>query len=481
MARSACIHPHHREAVAIALTSNGFLTQGSLAAYLDVSLSTVNNFCRGLRVSVRKFEEICEALNLDASRMTLPATATAIADDQEPATTASFFAYDLAWVGRDELVADLSAKLQADCRLLLITGIAGVGKTALAERLAIALSATSPLIRINFDHQEQTTDFSSVAARLLEQCGQVLSPEDRQNPAQLARRLLVHLQDKNRLILIDSLEVLLIGNDSGEGHFQDAAYATFFQNLLSIEALQSRLILTSQELPTQLAELGSRYHNFWHCAPLTGLSAAEQLALFEKVGFEVQSPSSDLTYLVRIGKAYEGHPLALRIITGEIGSRPFFGNVTAYWHRYGQEIEAVEQALAAAAAGELTGTDDKWALDRFTRALRRNVRQRLEQTLQRLQRDARLAYLLLCEAAVYRCPVPEDWWLTHLDYWDPNPDAQLAAIDALRDRYLVEEVLEDDEHRLKQHNLIRSVALAHLDQLDLNPLQDSTVADPDEA
>ena len=101
--------------------------------------------------------------------------------------------------------------------------------------------------------------------------------------------------------------------------------------------------------------------------------------------------------------------------------------------------------------------------------------------MQRLQRDARLAYLLLCEAAVYRCPVPEDWWLTHLNYWDPDPEAQLAAIDALRDRYLVEEVLEDDEYRLKQHNLIRSVALDHLDKLDLNPLPDSTAADPDEA
>ena len=449
-----------------------------------MSLSTVNNFCRGLRVSVRKFEEICDALELEAGPMTLPATAEVVAAEQasSPAAAAGFSAYDFAWVGRDELVADLSAKLQADCRLLLITGIAGVGKTALAERLARALNATSSLIRINFDHQEQTTDFSSVTARLLEQCGQVLSPEDRQNPEQLARRLLVHLQDRNRLILIDSLEALLIGDDdSGESQFQDAAYAAFFQSLLAAAAFQSRLILTSQELPAQLLALGSRYQNFWHCAPLTGLSATEQLALFEKVGFPVQSPSLDRTYLVRIGKAYEGHPLALRIITGEMGSRPFFGNVTAYWNRYGKEIEAVEQALAAAAAGELTGADDKWALDRFTRALRRNVRQRLEHTLQRLQRDARLAYLLLCEAAVYRCPVPEDWWLTHLDYWNSDPDAQLAAIDALRDRYLVEEVLEDDEYRLKQHNLIRSVALDHLDQLDLNPLPDSTVADPDEA
>ncbi|MEB3355955.1 MAG: hypothetical protein VKK04_04460 [Synechococcales bacterium] len=40
-----------------------------------------------------------------------------------------------------------------------------------------------------------------------------------------------------------------------------------------------------------------------------------------------------------------------------------------------------------------------------------------------------------------------------------------AAIDALKDRFLVEEVVEDDRYQLKQHNLIRSVALEHLQQL----------------
>ena len=62
----------------------------------------------------------------------------------------------------------------------------------------------------------------------------------------------------------------------------------------------------------------------------------------------------------------------------------------------------------------------KWQLDRFTRALRRNVQVRLEHTFERLHQDARMAYILLCETAVYRCAVPEDWWLSHLEDWEQN-------------------------------------------------------------
>ena len=157
---------------------------------------------------------------------------------------------------------------------------------------------------------------------------------------------------------------------------------------------------------------------------------------------------------------------ALRVLAGEIGDAPFFGQVVAYWQRYGAEIETVEQDLIAAQAGVVEGAEDLWRLDRFTRALQRNVRERLEQTLERLQRDWRSAYLLLCEASVYRCGVPESFWLSHLDYWKIAPLEQERALDILRDRFLVEEVLEGDELLVRQHHLIRSVGLDHLRRWD---------------
>ena len=48
-------------------------------------------------------------------------------------------------------------------------------------------------------------------------------------------------------------------------------------------------------------------------------------------------------------------------------------------------------------------------------------------------RRLNLLTFLLCEASVYRCAVPEDWWLSHLDYWDWDSESALKALDALHE------------------------------------------------
>ena len=469
MPRSLCVHPDHKSAIALTLERNGFLTQGDLAANLEIALSTVNNFFRGIKVSVAKFEQICEALELEPREIILPLASsptlsqTLAPSSQQPEQTQNtYFAYDPFWVGRQTLTDTLTAKLTDSCRLLLITGISGIGKTALSERLSITLQAQAPyqLLQENFDNEEQPSDFASVAARLLAACGQPVSPEERTDIQHLTRQLVTYLQNHPCLILIDSLEKILQGNEeTGWSEFQDNGFVAFFKAVLATHRFQSRLVLTSQARPAQIIEAGSRYQNFWHCQPLSGLSETEQQALFEKTGF---APDSLLT---RIGRAYEGHPLALRTILGEISDRPFFGNVHAYWQRYGKEIEEVERALTEAASGSLVGADDKWQLERFTRALQLNVQQRLEHTFTRLRQEAKYAYILLCESSVYRCPVPDDWWLSHLEDWEQAEAAQIQALEALRERYLVEEKIEETKLLLKQHNLIRSVSLAHLKSL----------------
>jgi transcriptional regulator with XRE-family HTH domain len=469
MPRSVCVHPDHQPALVAALKRNGFATQGDLAAHLGVALSTVSNFFRGVKVSVSKFEQICEALGLDKRAMILPSGSSSV-PMLDSLSKSDFFAYDDAWVGRESLVNDLTRQIAKSYRILLISGISGIGKTALGERLVAELEQgwhRHFYVRVNFDNQEQATDFAGVAAMVLEKCGQKVTPDERSDVEILLAHLVSVLQKQPVLLLVDSLENILTGNEEqGWSKFQDNNFVRFFHQILASESFASRLILTTQELPGQIQEIGSRYRTVWHNQLLSGLSADEQRALFEKTGFAMPPESAEQFYLLRIGQAYEGHPLALRIIAGEIGSAPFFGNVVAYWNKFGSEIEQVEQAIAAAQAGQVTGADDRWQLDRFTRTLRRNVRNRLEQTFQRLQQDARYAYILLCEGSVYRCAVPEDWWLSHLDYWNQNEAEKNAALDALRDRFLVEETVNDTHCLVRQHNLIRSISLDHLKRLD---------------
>jgi len=474
MPRTVKIHPDRKQQVISAIERNGFLTQGDLAAHLEIrSLSTVNNFINSKPVYISTFEKICEALGLDKKEIRKPL---------ESVSPQGFYAYDDAWVGRSQLVAELSGKLRGSCRLLLILGLTGIGKTALAEKLAVELQDwfggdwKNKLRRANFDNQDKTTDFASVAARWLEEWGQRLSPEERK-PELLLYRLTNYLRENRVLVLIDSLERLLTGNEAeGWGDFADEWWEKFFLHLLSAESCQSRLIITSQDLPVKL--LVARYQNFWHRQILYGLTEPEQIALFETTGLDISEDSEDRPILLRIGKAYKGHPLVLRVIIGEILSEPFNGDVQAYWNddreNTSQKIEEVEKALAEAEQGKTLGEKDEWELHKLTRQVRTQVNEeRLQISFNRLAKDVKDAYILICAASVYRAPEKEEYWLKHLIHWlkrlekqECDQERQIRAVEELENRFLVEMSFNHNKKRvLGQHNLIRSVAIEHRNQL----------------
>lgn len=439
--------------------------EGAWCGLALTSPATLKRFWRSLPIEQETFINICQTVKINWEE---------IVDETPPSSqnsTVEFFAYDDAWVGRENLIAKLTTKLKESCRLLILVGISGIGKTALAEKLAVELHQEflqgdwSKFRQENFDNEQETKDFRSVAIRWLHKWGTSLTEDDYKDVERLLYKLVNRLRQHPYLIIIDSLEKILVGNeDEGWSDFQDELWVRFFEQFLASPECQSRIILTSQDFPGQIPE---RYHNFWESKPLTGLRESEQLQLFEKTGLEVQENSPNLPYLQRIGNAYEGHPLALRVIGGEIGSKPFNGNVVAYWKRYGNEIEEVEKAIEEAKTKGITaGADDKFQLDRYTRQLRKSVRARLDKAFSRLPLNA---YRLICTAAIFRCEVPESFWLGNLEDWDCSVDEQEVALLTLGDRFLLEEVGVDEssgEFLLRQHNLIRSVSLEHLKKLD---------------
>lgn len=426
----------------------------------QTSESVLKRFWRRIPIEQPAFVNICKAVQVDNWEDIVDNSPLSQTDSR-----AEFFACDDAWVGRKDLITQLTQKVQGSCRLLILLGIAGIGKTALAERLAVELQDDGRKFhQENFENPQQASDFASVAIRWLEKWGERITPDDRKDTQRLLNRLVKRLRENRYLVVIDSLELILKGNEeTGWNGFQDELWAKFFESFLAVESCQSRIIVTSQDLPEQIP---ARYKNFWYRQDLRGLTPSEQLDLFEKTGLEAEIDSPNKPYLERIGAAYEGHPLALRVIAGEIGSQPFYGNVAGYWNKYGDEIEEVEKAIEEAKTTGITASaDDDWRLDRYTRELRKNVRFRLEKTFERLKKDILNAYRLLCEASVYRCAVPEEFLLSHLEDWDCDKEKQELALEALRDRFLVEEELIDDEINLRQHNLIRSVASDHLKNL----------------
>jgi hypothetical protein len=215
-----------------------------------------------------------------------------------------------------------------------------------------------------------------------------------------------------------------------------------------------------------LIQNASRYPNFWYCQRVDGLLETEQFNLFNQVGLGENLPSVDMNLLLRIGKVYRGHPLALRIIAGEI-INDFSSQVSAYWQQYSQEIEEVEKALAEASQGIIESTTDQWKLDRYSMELRRKMQSRLEQTFKRLSDYTHHAYILLCTASVYRVPVKRSWWLSHLEYRGYTNEQQEFALQNLKDRYLAEISFDPNNEimLIGMHNLVRSVAINHRQNL----------------
>jgi tRNA uridine 5-carbamoylmethylation protein Kti12 len=372
-------------------------------------------------------------------------------------------------------IVNLSQKLRNSCRLLLILGLTGIGKTALAERLAIELQDLiqgdwkNKLLRANFDYDEKATDFASVAARWLESLGEQI-PAAEKKPELLLNRLVKRLQDNRFLVLIDSIERLLTENEDGSwGNFTDEYWKKFFLRLLSAEeSCQSRLIVTSQDKPDTLDS--NRYDNRCYRHILYGLDESEQEALFDIEGLDITQESEDRPILLRLGKAYKGHPLVLRVIIGEINGDPFYGNVQAYWNDVGSKIEEVEKDLAEAeaeAGKNKQYDDDKWELHKLTRQVRDKVnKERLQAVFNRLETQVPDAYILICAASVYRIPVKEEGWLMQLANFvkyvkkqDCSQERKEKALEELLNRFLAEQSVKENKLLLGQHNLVRSVAL----------------------
>ncbi|MCM1981635.1 NB-ARC domain-containing protein [Lyngbya confervoides] len=427
-----------------------------VAADLWRSLS----FAIGEPVSKRNFRSVLKRYQLTQVSQTnlKSAIPEAVAKLSNPAPV-QIEAQEIRWVGRQFQIERLSQKILADCWILYLVGMSGIGKSALAARLVLEPAIIERFHRIYFVRCSDSQDsFEELAAQVLGESIQK-SRDLRQNVSDMVTLLVKHLQQHPVLIILDTLEDILVAAKNGVFKFQDPSLEEFFSQYLAATAMASRFIVTSQVYPPVLEQ--GKYITRTYQESLQGLSLDESLHLFSL--WEIM-PQSDLEqeYLLRYCQAYEGHPLALRVIAGEIADAPFRNNITAYWNEYGKEIEALE--FAKNQSMEQPKFDDNLNLQGYSLNLTDLVEQRMEKTFERIRQQHPLAYQLLCMGSVYRGATPKEGWLIMI--CAANPIEQNLAFQSLQRRFLLEADVQNSRLVYRLHNLLRSVALRHLKYLD---------------
>lgn len=371
------------------------------------------------------------------------------------------------WVGRNNLIDKLSQLLFSQVRVLSLVGISGIGKSSLALRLGCIpqLSQILPTLKIiSFDTPKPSFDLF-----IKQILGTKIIAQDKFSPGQIITMMVNHLNSHPCLLILDAAEAIIELNKQGQSEFEEPRFAEFFAKLLTQENMRSRVIITSQIAPPKFLNTLTYPDTFAYVEHIQGLTTQEALLIFNQHRINPTNAVEQL-YLQRIINEYNGHPLALRVIAGEIIEPPYHGDISAYW----LDCEPSCSLPLSSNSYPKLGTNPQEntpqnhgenlpIIHQPQSNLVERVTRLIEQSFERLMRYSALAALLLCMGATYRYSTERSAWLFLIsDY--PTP-IQTSAFQTLQQRLFIEESHLNQKVLYRLHRMIRDVAVDKMYQI----------------
>lgn len=224
--------------------------------------------------------------------------------------------------GRDRELRELDEQIRFGCRLVLISGIGGVGKTALATRLARQVRGEFEFLIWRSLGNWQLSDRPCNLAALLTDLTEFFS-EGRDSSNDILN-FVDYLQNHRCLIVLDGWETVLRHGVYDGSYREDCEAYREFLRRVGRAFHRSCLILTSWEKPREVVDL-ERSSHYVFSKNLDGLGelAGKELLVERSLFFNSES---DWRNLIR---QCEGNPFVLSVVADRV-RHLFSGDLTDF-------------------------------------------------------------------------------------------------------------------------------------------------------
>lgn len=368
----------------------------------NTSRATLRRFWQGDRIQKEIFIAICETVGISkweaiAEPIDMPIedlVAQPLKLDLDEAPDLDVF------FGRSSELQQLNQwVVQEKCKAVAITGLAGIGKTALT--LAFVDRVQSDFSTVIWRSLSLAPPLLTLLDSLLDRCDQTVAQETQSAIASLMR----YLNQHRTLLILDNWEAVLEQTEATK------TYELLLQQL-SQARHQSCILVISHQQPTTL-DFSAKTNR--HLS-LRGLRQSEALELLQSKGFTGKELG-----LATLARLYRGNPFALTTVAPLIRSM-FGGNVTAFLNQ------------------NMLVVDDR---------LRNLLQQQLSQATG-IEQD------ILYWLAIWQEPISFCRLQTHF-LVSPNPVELLEGITALERRSLLEKHFTTDEPAFTLQPLLMKV------------------------